>query len=141
MGRFAAFRERRRAARNTRKCDECGTRVARDAMRLAHVEVQKRYPLPILFLRNLGGLVLGYKPEHKSVRRYLFGHGFMELNRKTVKRWLCFNCFIQVLTPKEYELFREAYFDDAVVEDGRERAAERLADMDAVFAAREEVTQ
>jgi hypothetical protein len=110
-------------------------------MRHVTLEVQKRYPLPILFLRNLGGLILGYKPEEKSVRRYLFGHGFMELNTKKVKRWLCFDCFIQLLTPKEYAMFREAYYDDALIEDGQEKAAELIVHMDEIFAAREEAAQ
>lgn len=137
MGKFAAFRERRRIARNQKKCHDCGIKAQREDMRFVTLVVKKRYALPILFLRNLGGLILGYKPEEKSARRYLFGHGFMELNTRRVRRWLCFDCFIKVLTPSEYEVFRDAYYDDALVEDGEERAAELVAHMDQVFATRE----
>ena len=54
---------------------------------------------------------------------------------------MCFDCFIRVLTPTEYELFRDAYYDDALAEGGQEQAAELVARMDEVFAAREEATQ
>ena len=141
MGKFAAYRERLKSRRNRRKCRACGIKAQREDMRLVTLRIEKRYPHAVLFLRNLGGLVLGQKPAEKGLFRYLFGHGFMELNIKKERRWLCFDCFIRTLTPKEYALFRDAYYDDLLIEDGQEQADGSIARMDAVFAAREETTQ
>jgi len=93
-----------------------------------------RLPFPLLVVRNFFGLILGYKPEHITRRAWLFGNDFKKLETSRRMRWVCFDCYIRVLTPQEYEVFRSAYRDELALEDGREQADAVIARMDAVFA-------
>ena len=145
MEKFVAFAQRSKAwfrsCCNRRTCRHCGVKGQRDDMRRVTVIRETRHHHAVRFLLNLRGLLLGNKPSKQGFIKYLFGHRFMALDRKKEPRWLCFNCFIQVLTPKEYAQFRDAYYEDLVVEDGQQKATQSLASMDAVFDAREEATQ
>jgi len=110
----------------------------RSDMHRIQVKRHFRLPLPLLIGRNFVGLLMGYRPEHISRRAWLFGNEYKKLETKKTMRWVCFDCYIRVLTPREYDAFRSAYYDDLAREKGREQAAAFIAHMDAVFAGREE---
>ena len=116
-----------------KKCYECKSKLPLSDLHLLKVEIQTRPWLPWLVLRNFAGMLLGHMPENMTKKSWLFGH-YQRTERKKVTRWFCFDCYIKLLTPKEYELFRDAYYEDAVVEDGREKATQLVARLDAVFA-------
>ncbi len=116
-----------------KKCSECRSKCPLPDLHLLKVEIQTRPLLPWLVLRNFVGLLLGYVPENRTKKSWLFGN-YQRTETKKVSRWFCFDCYIKLLTPKEFELFRNAYYEDAVVEDGQERAAELVSRLDAVFA-------
>ena len=120
-----------------KKCRECGAKCRQTDMHLLTIEKQTRPWLPWLFLRNLVAQLLGYKPKNTKMKSWLFGH-YQRVKTKKVMCWFCFNCYIKLLTPTEYQLFRNAYYADAVLEDGQERAAELVARLDAAFAHHEE---
>ena len=119
--------------RKTKKCYECRSKCPLQDLHLLKIEVEIRPWIPWLVVRNLAGLLLGYKPENMTKKSWLFGN-YQRTEKKKVTRWFCFDCYIKLLTPKEFELFRNAYYEDAVVENGQERADELIARLDAVFA-------
>ena len=121
------------AVNSKRKCHVCSIRCPRSDMHLLTVEIQTRPWLPRLILRNFAGLLLGYKPQNTTKKSWLFGN-YQRLETKKAIRWYCFSCYVKLLTPKEYELFRNAYYDDALIEGDQEKAAELVAKLDAVFA-------
>jgi len=138
VGRFATIRTRWKTWRAQKKCRECGTRLPTEDLHRIQVLKRFRLPLPLLILRNFVGWIMGYKPIHVTKRAWLFGHEYKKLETRKVMRWVCFGCYIRLLTPREYESFRSAYYDDLVMEDGQEKASAMVAHMDAVFAARED---
>jgi hypothetical protein len=117
----------------TKECSECRIKCPLPDLHLLKVEIEIRPWLPWLVLRNFAGLLLGYKPKNMNKKSWLFGN-YQRTETKKVTRRFCFDCYIKLLTPKEYELFRNAYYEDAVIEDGQERATELVARLDAVFA-------
>lgn len=121
----------------TRKCHECGVKQPREDMRSLEVKDEVRRSRPLLVLRNFVRMLLGHKPEDTNRRSWLFGH-YQRVETRTVTRWYCFACFIKQLTPQEFNLFRNAYHDDAVLEEGSERAAELLARLDGLFSGHQE---
>jgi hypothetical protein len=125
-------------AKKKKKCFECGVKQPLQDMRSLKITEEVRRSQPLLILRNFVGMLLGKKPTNTKKRSWLFGH-YQPLETRTATRWFCFNCFIKQLTPKEYALFRNAYHDDAVLEEGQEGAAEMVARLDAVFEGQEEV--
>jgi len=137
LGLLARIKTKWRTWRSHEKCHECRTRYPRDDLHRIQIKRHFRLPLPLLIVRNFFGWILGYKPDHVNKRAWLFGHDFKKLETKKVMRWVCFDCYIRLLTPREYESFRSAYYDDLVMEGGQEKAVELVTRMDAVFATRE----
>ena len=138
LGRFTAIKTRWRTRRSHRKCDEC--RASQPRADLHRIQIKKyfRLPLPQLIVRNFFSWIMGYKPAHVTKRAWLFGHEYKKLETKKLMRWVCFDCYIRLLTPQEYATFRSAYYDDLVMEDGREKATAMVAHMDAIFTTRED---
>jgi hypothetical protein len=106
-------------------------------MHLLTIKKQTRPWLPLLFLRNFVDLLFGYKPANTTKKSWLFGH-YKRLKTQKIKCWFCFNCHLKLLTPKEYEQLRNAYYAEATLEDGQEKAAELVGRLDAALAGHEE---